>query len=91
MNVAKLFAINILLGVGFILLVGCSTPLECELSMNNACAQAVVGCETDTECEALDPYFEAIGPEATVQDALELKALCDSDPEDKLDLQECPH
>lgn len=89
MNVAKLFLINILLGVAFILLAGC-TPVECEVSMNEACVKAVVGCETDTECEALDPYFEAIGPEATLQDALALKAECDADPEDLLDMQECP-
>lgn len=80
--------INNLLGVMFILLAGCSTPIECELSMNDACAVAVTGCTTDTECEALDPYF--VNEESTLQDALALKALCDSDPEDKLDLQECP-
>ena len=95
MNVAKLFVLNIILGVAFILLAGCSTPIECELSMNDACVQVVVtGCTTDTECEALDPYLLQVDPAGNsptaFKDALELKALCDSDPEDKLDLQECP-
>ena len=77
-----------------IVLTGCSTPIECELSMNQACAQAVVGCETDTECEALDPYLQQVDPAmdspTALQDALALKAECDADPEDKLDLQQCP-
>lgn len=107
MNVAKLFLINILLGVGFILLAGCSsTPVECELSMNDACAFAVAAqtiqenagamCSTDTECEELDPYLLQVDPTGeenavvALAWALQLKAECESDHEDLLDLQECP-
>lgn len=117
MNVAKLFAINILIAVLFINLVGCELPKERIMAV-----QAI--CETDTDCEEFAPYFDAIGMSATAeqvvalrnmcpndanclegylqqvdsdgtsptafQDALELKAACDADPEDKLDMQECP-
>ena len=117
MNVAKLFIINILIGVVFISLVGCVDYKERVVAV-----QAL--CSTDTECMEWDPYFDAIGSHATardviklrsicgvdanclevylqqvdpamdsptaLQDALALKAECDADPEDKLDLQQCP-
>jgi len=83
MNVAKLFAINILLGVAFILLVGCSDFKE-----RVTAVQAI--CSTDTECIEFDPYFDVLGPQATAQEVLALKKLCESDPNDLLDLQECP-
>lgn len=104
MNVAKLFAVNIIIGVAFILLAGCATPVECEVSMSDACAAAVAEqvraenggamCSTDTECEELNEYLYLVDAENTsptaLADALQLKALCESDPEDLLDLQECP-
>lgn len=73
MNVAKLFLVNIILGVAFILLAGCSsTPIECEISMSDSCAYAVAAqviednagamCSTDSECELLDGYLLQVDP-----------------------------
>lgn len=83
MNVAKLFAINILIAVLFINLVGCELPKERIMAV-----QAI--CETDTDCEEFAPYFDVLGPEATAEEVVALRKLCESDHEDLLDLQECP-
>lgn len=107
MNVAKLFAVNILIGVVFILLAGCSsTPIECEISMSDACALAVAKaqieenagamCSTDSECDELQDYLIQVDPSnaqpsvVALAWALQLKAECESDPEDKTDNQACP-
>ena len=84
MNVAKMFAVNVLIAIVFINLVGC-------VDINKERIMAVQAiCSTDTECEEFDPYFDMLGPEATAEEVVALRKLCESDPEDKLDLQECP-
>ena len=83
MNVAKMFAVNALIAIVFINLVGC-------VDIHDRVVAVQALCSTDTECEAFDPYFDIIGPKATAQEVLALKTLCESDPEDLLDLQECP-
>ena len=83
MNVAKLFAINALIALMFINLVGCV-----DIKERVTAVQAI--CETDTQCAEFDPYFDVLGPEATAEEVVALRKLCESDPEDLLDLQECP-
>lgn len=109
MNTLKLFALNILVAIMFVSLVGCAQQPFCAQTGNgyfclstedSADAEALArfyqenGCTTDTECEALDPYLEQVdigeSTTTTLHDALALKAICDSDPEDKMDYQECP-
>ena len=83
MNTLKLFALNLLVAMLFINLVGCV-----DIHERVTAVQAI--CTTDTECQEFDVYFDTIGPTATAQQVLALRTLCESDPEDLLDLQECP-
>lgn len=74
MNVAKLFAINILIAILAINLIGCVDFKE-----RVQAVQAL--CSTDTDCMKWDPYFDALGTQATAKDVVRLKAICGADAE----------